>query len=70
MSASLSKTVVDELLTLCEDASERDLVAQLRKAGYPVDDFLVATIRMAAASGGKQMFVELGDRGILRMEAP
>lgn len=61
----LNEAVVDELLAHCENATEKELVGHLRTVGYPVTDFLVATIRMAAAAGGKEMFVELGNRGLL-----
>lgn len=62
----LNEAVVDELLTLCENAGERELAGKLSDAGYPVDSFLVSTIRMAAATGGKEMFVELGNRDLLK----
>lgn len=68
MSAT-NEAVVDELLTLCENVAEMELVMKLRTAGYPVDDFLVSTIRMAAACGGKEMFLALGNRGLLNPEA-
>lgn len=66
----LNEAVVEELLTHCENAAERELVGKLREAGYPVDSFLVSTIRMAAASGGKEMFVELGNRDLLAPVTP
>lgn len=63
----LNQEVVEELLAHCEDATERELVPTLRQAGFTgAIDLLTSTIRMAAATGAKQMFLQLGDRGFLR----
>ena len=65
----MNEAVAEELMTHCETATEREMVAKLREGGFPESHplygFLVSTIRMAAASGGRHMFVELGRRGLL-----
>ena len=69
MTPVLNEAVAEELLAHCETKVERDMVASLREGGFPEDHhlyrFLVSTIRMAASSGGREMFVELGRRGLL-----
>lgn len=65
----MSEAVAEELLAHCETKVERDMVGALKDKGFPeghpLYTFVVSTIRMAAASGGKEMFVELGRRGLL-----
>ena len=59
----------EDLLAHCETTVKADMVAKLREGGFPESHplygFMVSTIGMAAASGGREMFVELGRRGLL-----
>lgn len=65
----MSEAVAEELLAHCESKVEADMVASLQQGGFPASHhlygFMVSTIRMAAAAGGREMFVELGRRGLL-----